>query len=122
MGVHIFGKSIKHNYLVRIGLSKAIFGIGYNTAERICAKIGIYPQMRMNQLTEPQIMDLNKEISNMLVEGQLKQKINNDIKLKRDVGSFAGTRHALGLPVRGQGTRNNANTAKKLNKLERFRI
>ncbi|KAK6453754.1 uncharacterized protein RJT20DRAFT_131177 [Scheffersomyces xylosifermentans] len=122
MGVHVFGKSIKHNSLVRIGLAKAIFGIGYRTAERICAKVGIYPQMRMNQLSEPQIMDLNKEISELLVEGHLKQKINNDIKLKRDIGSFAGFRHAQGLPVRGQGTRNNATTAGKLNKLERFRV
>lgn len=103
-------------------MAKAIFGIGYQTAERICAKVGIYPQMRMNQLSEPQIMDLNKEISDLLVEGHLKQKINNDIRMKRDIGSYSGFRHAQGLPVRGQGTRNNAATAGKLNKLERFRV
>ncbi|KAK6203060.1 uncharacterized protein RJT21DRAFT_24336 [Scheffersomyces amazonensis] len=122
MGVHVFGKSVKHNSLVRIGLAKVIFGLGYKQAEMLCAKVGIYPQMRMNQLKEPQIMDLNRELSQMLVEGQLKQKVNNDIKLKRDIGSYAGTRHTLGLPVHGQNTRNNAHTAKKLNKLERFRI
>ncbi|CAL1200095.1 unnamed protein product [Candida parapsilosis] len=76
----------------------------------------------MNQLTEPQILDLNKEISSLLVEGHLKQKINNDIKMKRDIGSFAGFRHAWGFPVRGQRTKTNANTAKRLNKLERFRL
>lgn len=78
--------------------------------------------MCMNQLSEPQILVLNKEISELLVEGHLKQKINNDIKLKRDIGSYAGFRHAMGLPVRGQNTRNNANTAKKLNRLERFKV
>lgn len=119
MGVHILGHSIKHNSLVRIGLAKKIFGIGYYTAERICAKVGIYPQMRMNQLTEPQVMALTKELSSYTIEGQLKQKILDDIKLKRTTGSYAGMRHALGLPVRGQGTRANHKTAKKLNKIER---
>lgn len=119
MAVHIFGKSVKHNSLVRIGLAKTIFGVGYATAEQICARVGLYPQMRMNQLTEPQLMAINKELSKMKVEGKLKQEILENIKLKRQIGSYAGYRHAYGLPVRGQGTRNNANTAKKLNKLDR---
>ncbi|CUM67448.1 uncharacterized protein PRCAT00005144001 [Priceomyces carsonii] len=139
MGVHIFGKAIKHNALVRvselnhlrfqlfliltllkIGLAKKIFGVGYETAEKICAKVGIYPQMRMNQLSEQQVMAINKELSDLLIEGHLKQKILDDIKLKRSIGSYAGSRHAAGLPVRGQRTRNNSSTAKRLNKLDRY--
>jgi small subunit ribosomal protein S13 len=100
-------------------LAKKIFGVGYNTAERICAKVGIYPKMRMNQLTEPQIMAINKELSDLTIEGHLKQKILDDIKLKRSIGSIAGSRHAAGLPVRGQRTRNNSQTANRLNRLER---
>ncbi|CAK9437471.1 mitochondrial 37S ribosomal protein uS13m [Lodderomyces beijingensis] len=122
MAVVVYGKAIKHNFPVRIGLAKTIFGIGYSTASKLMSKIGIYPNCRMNQLTEPQIMELNKEISLLTVEGHLKQKINNDIKLKKDIGSYAGSRHALGFPVRGQGTRNNASTARKLNKVERFKL
>lgn len=119
MGVHIFGKSIKHNALVRIGLAKRIFGVGYKTAEEICAKVGIYPRMRMNQLTEPQVMAINKELSELTIEGHLKQKILEDIAQKKAIGSYAGNRHNNGLPVRGQRTRNNASTAKKLNRLDR---
>lgn len=119
MGVHIFGKSIKHNALVRIGLAKRIFGVGYKTAQEICAKVGIYPRMRMNQLSEPQIMSINKELSELTIEGQLKQRILENIAQKRAIGSYAGARHAAGLPVRGQRTRNNANTAKRLNRLDR---
>lgn len=119
MGVHVFGKAIKYNSLVRLGLAKKIFGVGPQTAEKICAKVGIYPQMRMNQLTEQQIMSINKELSELTVEGHLKQKIWDDIKLKRDIGSYAGSRHASGLPVRGQGTRNNSSTAKRLNRIDR---
>lgn len=100
-------------------MAKKIFGVGYNTAERICAKVGIYPKMRMNQLTEPQIMAINKELSDLTIEGHLKQKILDDIKLKRSIGSIAGSRHAAGLPVRGQRTRNNSQTANRLNRLER---
>ncbi|KAG7660962.1 uncharacterized protein J8A68_005482 [[Candida] subhashii] len=122
MGVHIFGKNMKHSALVHLGLAKSIFGIGPQTAQKICAKVGIYPQMRMNELSEPQVMEINKEVSQMLVEGHLKQKINNDIKLKKNIGSYVGNRHALGLPVRGQKTRNNANTARRLNKLIRFQV
>lgn len=119
MAVHIFGKSMKHNALVRIGLAKRIFGVGYRTAEEICARVGIYPRMRMNQLLEPQVMAINKELSDMKVEGHLKSKILEDIAAKRTMGSYAGSRHTLGLPVRGQRTRNNAHTAKKLNRLDR---
>lgn len=75
--------------------------------------------MRMNQLTEPQIMALNKELSQLTIEGHLKQKINDDIKLKRSIGSYSGIRHASGLPVRGQRTRNNSQTASRLNKVVR---
>lgn len=119
MGVHIFGKSIKHNALVRIGLAKRIFGIGYKTAEQICAKVGIYPRMRMNQLSEPQVMALNKELSDLTIEGHLKQRILENIQFKKAIGSYAGARHSAGLPVRGQRTRNNASTAKRLNRLDR---
>ncbi|RCK63315.1 37S ribosomal protein SWS2, mitochondrial [Candida viswanathii] len=122
MAVIVFGKAIKHNAPVRIGLAKGIFGIGYHTAERLMAKVGIYPNCRMNQLTEPQIMDLNREISNLLVEGHLKQKMNDDIALKRSTGSYAGFRHMYGFPVRGQNTKTNGYTARRLNKLERFRV
>lgn len=110
---------MSHTNILQIGLAKRIFGVGYQTAEKICAKVGIYPQMRMNQLSEPQIMSINKELSTMTIEGHLKQKMIDDIKAKRRIGSYAGIRHALGLPVRGQGTRNNANTAKRMNRLER---
>lgn len=75
--------------------------------------------MRMNQLTEPQVLSINKELSDLTIEGHLKQKINDNIKLKRAIGSYEGMRHASGLPVRGQRTRNNALTANRLNKLDR---
>lgn len=73
----------------------------------------------MNQLTEPQIMSINKELSDLTIEGSLKQQIIEDIQMKRSIGSYAGQRHAGGLPVRGQRTRNNISTARKLNRINR---
>lgn len=75
--------------------------------------------MRMSELTESQILSINKELNNLTIEGQLKQKINENIQLKRSIGTIAGMRHALGLPVRGQKTQNNSSTARKLNHLNR---
>lgn len=119
MPVHILGKAIKHNSVVSYGLAETIFGVGKHTAEKICAKVGIYPKMRMNQLSEPQIMSINKELSEILVEGHLRQKVQDDIRMKIRTGSYAGTRHVEHLPVRGQGTRTNARTARRLNRPDR---
>lgn len=75
--------------------------------------------MRAGELSEFQILALNKEISGLLVEETLKKKINDDIKLKKEIGCYSGLRHEMGLPVHGQRTRNNSHTAAKLNKLIR---
>ena len=75
--------------------------------------------MRAKELTEPQIMAINKELSTMQVEEVLRLKLLENIAAKRRIGSYVGLRHSQGLPVRGQNTRNNAQTAKKLNRVER---
>ncbi|SSD60650.1 probable 37S ribosomal protein SWS2, mitochondrial [Saccharomycodes ludwigii] len=119
MVVHILGKGFKGKEVVRIGLSSKFYGIGLKTAEAICSRLGFYPWMRMHQLTEPQLMMLTKELSEMTIEGDARAIVKENIALKRKIGSYAGLRHAMNLPVRGQNTRNNANTARRLNKLDR---
>jgi len=73
----------------------------------------------MHQLTEEEGRAIAKELTAYTIETEARNQMRANIALKRTIGSFAGRRHAMGLPVRGQGTRNNAKTAKKLNKLER---
>lgn len=118
----IFGKFIKGDFTVQIGLAKTIFGIGPKVASQLTARVGIYPRCKVNQLTEQQILELNKEISQLTVEGHLKQKINSDIQMKRAINSRAGIRHAQGFPVRGQKTKTNGATARRLNKIPRYAI
>ena len=73
----------------------------------------------MHQLSEQEVLAITKELAGYTIENEARNEMRANIALKRTIGSFAGRRHAMGLPVRGQGTRNNARTAKKLNKLER---
>ncbi|GCE99096.1 37S ribosomal protein subunit sws2, mitochondrial [Zygosaccharomyces mellis] len=119
MVVHILGKAFKGKEVIRIGLSSKFYGIGERTAEMVCSKLGFYPWMRMHQLSESQIMNIASELSNMTIEGDARAVVKENIALKKRIGSYQGMRHTLNLPVRGQHTRNNANTARKLNKVDR---
>lgn len=73
----------------------------------------------MHQLSEQQILGITKELSELTIEGNARAIVRENIQLKRRIGSYQGLRHAMGLPVRGQNTRNNAKTARKLNRLDR---
>ncbi|GMM29397.1 putative mitochondrial 37S ribosomal protein [Martiniozyma asiatica (nom. inval.)] len=119
MVVHILGKAIKGKYRINFGLSNAFYGVGLQTATKICSKLGFYPDMRMHQLNEQQTMSITKELSDMTIENKLLGQIRQNIGLKREIGSYAGMRHSMALPVRGQRTKTNAKTARKLNKVNR---
>ncbi|THH33969.1 hypothetical protein EUX98_g289 [Antrodiella citrinella] len=58
-------------------------------------------------------------LQNLRIESDLKREIRENIAHQRMIGSYVGRRHAMGLPVRGQSTRRNSKTAKKLNRVER---
>ena len=59
-------------------------------------------------------------LKNLKIESELRSEIRENIGHQRMIGSYVGRRHAMHLPVRGQNTQNNAQTAKKLNKLDRY--
>ncbi|KAM3160743.1 37S ribosomal protein SWS2, mitochondrial [Lachancea thermotolerans] len=119
MVVHILGKGFKGKEVIKIALASKFYGIGLKTSETLCAKLGFYPWMRMHQLSEPQIMSITSELSTMTIEGNARAVVKENIALKRRIGSYQGMRHALNLPVRGQHTRNNAKTARRLNRVDR---
>ncbi|KAG5360122.1 37S ribosomal protein subunit sws2 [Yarrowia sp. B02] len=120
MVVHIMGKRFQNTWKVSYGLSQQMFGVGPFQAKRLCAKIGLYPGMRMGELTQGDIMALVKELStNVTIESDLSKKINADIERKRKTGSYVGRRHIMGLPVKGQNTRTNGKNARKFNRWPR---
>lgn len=106
-------------YNIQYGLTKTFYGIGLETATKLCSKLGFYPDMRMHQLTEQQTMSITKELSEMTIDSKLLNQVRENIRMKREIGSYVGIRHSMGLPVRGQRTKTNAKTARKLNRIER---
>ncbi|MBR1728833.1 MAG: 30S ribosomal protein S13 [Selenomonadaceae bacterium] len=95
-----------------------IFGIGLKTSQKILGITGINPDTRTRDLTEDDVVKLRDAIEhNAVVEGDLRRDIQMDIKRLVDIGCYRGRRHRLGLPVRGQNTKNNARTRKGPKKL-----
>lgn len=142
------------------------YGISYDTARRLCARIQVHDSATVGSLSERQVTELSKYLSSpglipartpsptraelrgktpspatpsdpaalppsqraqasqdplrsIVIEGDLRRERLANIAHHRTIGSYRGRRHANGFPARGQRTRRNAMTARKLNRLER---
>ena len=95
-----------------IGLTY-IYGIGRSTAQDILDKLGIDRDIKVKDWTDEQVSELRKKIdSEYKVEGALRTEVNQNIRRLIEIGSYRGSRHRKGLPVRGQRTQTNARTRK----------
>lgn len=91
----------------------SIYGIGKSLALEICKETNIDENTIVKDLSESDLDVIRGYIDkNFEVEGELRQKTFRDIKRLKDIKSYRGIRHKLGLPVRGQRTRHNAHTRK----------
>jgi small subunit ribosomal protein S13 len=75
--------------------------------------------MKVGSLPQRTVTALTAELSSMTIENDARKIVQDNIKRLRDIGTVRGRRHAMGLPVRGQRTRNQIQTARKLNRVER---
>ena len=108
----ISGVDLPREKRVEVGLTY-IYGIGRVIARRILAASGVNPDQRIKDLTDADVNKLRQEIEkNHRVEGALRTEVAMNIKRLMDIGSYRGTRHRKGLPVRGQRTHTNARTKK----------
>ena len=108
----ISGVDLPREKRVDIGLTY-IFGIGREVARRILQASGVAPEIRVKDLSDADVNKLRQEIEkNYRVEGALRTEVAMNIKRLMDIGSYRGTRHRRGLPVRGQRTHTNARTKK----------
>ena len=108
----ISGVDIPREKRLEIGLTY-ILGIGRTTAKKLCDETGINPDTRVRDLTDSEVNKIRMFIENNLsVEGDRRRNVQTDIKRKIEIGSYQGTRHRKGLPVRGQRTHTNARTRK----------
>ena len=108
----IAGIDLPREKKVEIGLTY-IYGIGRSVARRIISTTGVAPEQKIRDLSEADVNKLRQEIEKTYrVEGALRTEIAMNIKRLMDIGSYRGTRHRRGLPVRGQRTHTNARTKK----------
>ena len=93
-----------------------IFGIGRALSNKILNDAKINPDIRTKDLNEADLRRITEIVEkNYKTEGELRQIIFRNIKRLKDIRSYRGLRHKLGLPVRGQRTRTNAVTRKGKN-------
>ncbi|MBT3174719.1 MAG: 30S ribosomal protein S13 [Lentimicrobiaceae bacterium] len=90
-----------------------IYGVGRSTAQKILTKAGVDWNLKAEEWTDDQQNDIRNVLSeNYKVEGELRSETQMNIKRLMDIGTYRGIRHRLGLPLRGQNTKNNARTRK----------
>ena len=108
----IVGVDLPKNKRGEIGLTY-IYGIGRSSAQMILEKAGVDRNLKVKDWNDEQVNLIRKIVNdNIKVEGELRSQIQLNIKRLMDIGSYRGIRHRIGLPVRGQSTKNNARTRK----------
>ena len=112
MAVRIVGVDLPQNKRGEIALTY-IYGIGRSAANTILEKAGVDRDIKVKDWSDAQAAAVREVIqNNYKVEGDLRSEIQLNIKRLMDIGCYRGIRHRLGLPVRGQSTKNNARTRK----------
>lgn len=107
--MRIAGVSIPDEKRVDIALTY-IYGIGRSNVLPVLEKAEVEASKRAKELTEEEVKRLTQILDKYKIEGDLKADIAANIRRLKETGSYRGTRHARGLPVRGQRTRSNART------------
>ena len=108
----IVGVDLPKNKRGVIGLTY-IYGIGHSRAAQILEDAGIGEDVKVQDWNDDQVAKIRQIINEQFkVEGELRSEIQMNIKRLMDIGCYRGIRHRLGLPVRGQKTKNNARTRK----------
>ena len=106
----ISGVNIPDDKRAEVSLTH-IFGIGPTKSKEIISDAGIDGNPRVKDLTEEQLAKIREIIDkNVVVEGDLRQEVNLNIRRLIDIGTYRGNRHRRNLPVRGQRTKTNSRT------------
>ena len=112
MAIRIVGVDLPQNKRGVIALTY-IFGIGRSSAAKILAAAGVSEDTKVKDWTDAEAAKVREVIGeNYKVEGDLRSEVQMNIKRLMDIGCYRGIRHRIGLPVRGQSTKNNARTRK----------
>ncbi len=112
MAKRILGVDLPQNKRGEVALTY-IFGIGISSANKILEKAGVDKDIKVKDWSDDQSASIREIISTEYkIEGDLRTEVQLNIKRLMDIGCYRGIRHRIGLPVRGQSTKNNARTRK----------
>ena len=112
MAIRIVGVDLPQNKRGEVGLTY-IYGIGRSSAKKILEKAGVDYDTKVKDWTDDQAAKIREIIgAGYKVEGDLRSEVQLNIKRLMDIGCYRGVRHRIGLPLRGQSTKNNARTRK----------
>jgi small subunit ribosomal protein S13 len=114
--IYILNSNFKESQKIRISLQN-IFGIGSFLSNQICDQLGFSQQLYVKHLSSSQIDQLIRVVNQYYFTGsELKRIIDQDIKRLTQIGCYRGFRHTLFLPVRGQRTKTNSRSIRKIKK------
>ena len=112
MAIRIVGVDLPQNKRGEVGLTY-IYGIGRSSAQKILQKAGVDINIKVKDWTDDHAAKIREVIgAEFKVEGDLRSETQLNIKRLMDIGCYRGIRHRIGLPLRGQSTKNNARTRK----------
>ena len=112
MAIRIVGVDLPQNKRGEVGLTY-IYGIGRSSAKKILEQAGVDINLKVKDWTDDQAAKIREIIGGgYKVEGDLRSEVQLNIKRLMDIGCYRGVRHRVGLPLRGQSTKNNARTRK----------
>lgn len=108
----IVGVDLPRNKRGEVGLTY-IYGVGRSIAQKVLDEAGVDRNAKVSDWTDDQINSIRRILNETYkLEGELRSETQLNIKRLMDIGCYRGVRHRLGLPVRGQSTKNNARTRK----------
>jgi small subunit ribosomal protein S13 len=108
----IVGVDLPRNKRGEVGLTY-IYGVGRSTAQKVLDEAGVDRNAKVQDWNDDQINTIRRILNdNYKLEGELRSETQTNIKRLMDIGCYRGVRHRIGLPLRGQSTKNNARTRK----------
>lgn len=108
--VRLLGVNLPDDKRVEYTLT-LIYGIGWSASAKVLKDAAVDKNKKTGTLSEEELKKIIAVIEKTyMVEGQLREELNEDLKRLREIGSYRGSRHVKGLPVHGQRTRSNART------------
>lgn len=109
--MRILGITIPNEKRLEIGLT-ALYGIGRERAKKVLDQVKLAHSTKAKDLTIDQENEIRKIVEAFKIEGNLKREVASNIKRLKDIKAYRGTRHAKGLPARGQRTKSNSRTVR----------